>query len=427
MRAANWHRIRQPRRGAFATTLTSALLCLPALLDPLDGALHAQQRSAPPTVAGRLIGPDLEPAVGLEVQLIPVPSSYARRLRELGVADAVPIIDRTRSDAEGHFDLVASRAGPHQIEILTAAPQTEPPTVVAPLYVRPVLLAWPKALAPVQLPKMHHLVIGVVDEAGQPVEGALVVVQAAHWSDPASWRHKGKTTPTFGRASARTTEDGMARFSLPTAKSSVAVSAPGFNLSIDDLSGDRAAFSLTRGDGVTFRVLDRDGEPVPGAVIRVGEENAIPLALTDDRGEATVGLAKGKGISYQIESEDGSFARTLRVRRESPPSGGSQVVEVRLWPAFELQGRVVDAETGQPIELATIWIDEQLDRLAWAGPGGEFILTTRADYMPAAIRVAAPGYVMKRAWLGPEHYVAADERKPLLIELKPRKGRLPRP
>ena len=410
-------------------TLTAALLGGSILgTDPAEGAQQERQQPAAPTVAGRLIGPDLRPAVGLEVQLIPVPSSYARRLRELGVADAVPIIDRERSDVEGRFELVASRAGPHQIEILTEAPLTEPPTVVAPVYVRRVLRAGPDALAPVQLPKMHRLAIVVVDEAGQPVKGALVVVQAAHWSDPSSWNHRGKTSPTFGRASARTNKDGMARFSLPTARSSVAVSAPGYDLAVDDLSQDRAAFRLTPGDGVTFRVLDRDGTPVPGAVIRVGEHNAIPLALTNDRGEATVGLARGKGISYQIESEDGSFARTARVRRESPASGGPpQIVEVRLWPAFELQGRVVDGETGQPVELATLWIDEQLDRLAWAGTGGDFTLTARADYMPPAIRAAAPGYVMKRVWLGPEHYVAADERRPLLIELKPRKGRLPRP
>lgn len=118
--------------------------------------LHAKPPSAEPTVAGRLIGPDLEPAAGLEVQLIPVPGSHARRLRELGVAGAVPIIDHARSDAEGRFELVASRAGPHQIEILTAAPQTEPPTVVAPVYVRRVLRAGPNSLAPVQLPKMHR-------------------------------------------------------------------------------------------------------------------------------------------------------------------------------------------------------------------------------------------------------------------------------
>ena len=433
MRASRRHRSRQRRRGLlrFAATVGTALLCTLELLGPSGGALQAQQQSAPPTVVGRLIGPDLKPAVGLEVQLIPVPGSYVRRLRELGVGDAVRIIDRTRTDAEGRFELVASRAGPHQIEVLAAAPKTEPPTVVAPVYVRRILRAKPNALAPVQLPKMHHLVIGVVDEAGEPVEGALVVVQASEWSDPSSWVHKGKTSPTFGRASARTKKDGMTRFCLPTAASSVAVSAPGYDLAVDNLSQDRAAFRLTRGDGVTFRVLDRDGKQVPGAVIRVGEENAIPLALTDDRGEANVGLAKGKGISYQIESEDSAFARTARVKRESPTSGGSQVIEVRLWPAFELRGRVVDANNNQPVELATIWMDDGLegtdrglDRLVWARPGGEFTLTTRADYIPPAIRIAAPGYAAKRVWLGPEHYVAADRRKPLLVEM--RRERRPR-
>ena len=93
----------------------------------------------------------------------------------------------------------------------------------------------------------------------------------------------------------------------------------------------------------------------------------------------------------------------------------------------------MDAATNRPVELAALWIDGWLegtdrgtDRLVWAGPGGEFTLTTRADYKPEAIRIAAPGYVMKRVWLGPEHYVAADQRKPLRVELKPRKVKLPR-
>lgn len=406
------------------------LLCAPALPDPPSGALHGQQPSTAPTVAGRLIGPDLQPAAGLEVRLIPVPGSYVRRLSELGVANAARIIDRTRSDAEGSFELMATRAGPHQIEVMAAAPETRPPTVVAPVYVRLVLRAKPNAVPPIQLPKMHHLVIGVADEEDQPVEGALVLVQASQWSDPSVWAHRGKTSPTYGRASARTNEDGLARFFLPTAKSSVAVSASGFNLSIDDLSQDRAAFRLARGDGVTFRILDVDGVPVPRAVIRVGEYQAIPLALTDDRGEATVGFPGGKGISYQIEAEDGAFARTARVKREPPTAAGPQTVEVRLWPAFELRGQVVDAKTNLPVELATIWIDDGLegtdrgqDRLVWARPGGEFTLKTRADYVPPAIRIAAAGYRTKRVWLGPEHYATADRRKPIRVELKPQKGR----
>ena len=267
--------------------------------------------------------------------------------------------------------------------------------------------------------------VSATNETGQPVEGALVVVQATQWSDPDRLWHNAKklTFPHYGRATARTDARGMARFSLPTAGSSVAVSVPGFSPSVDELSDNKAVFQLERDDGVTFRVLDRDGAPVSRAVIRIGEYQAIPLALTDDRGEATVGLAAGRGISYQIEAEDGSFARTARVKREPRPHDGPRIVEVHLWPGFELRGQVVDAKTEEPIEHATLWLDEQLDRLTWSGPGGEFALATRADFLPPPIRIAAAGYATKRVWLGPEHLQAADRRKPLRVKLR----REPRP
>ena len=406
-------------------TLAAAVLGAPTLLEPAGAALQAQQSAAAPTVAGRLVGPDGTSAADLEVQLIPVPSSYLRRLRELGVPDAIPIIDRTRSDAEGRFELSTSRVGPHQLEVLAIPPDTKPPTVVAPVYVRLVLLGETTLVPPIQLPTMHDLVVGAKDEAGQPVAGALVVVQAAHWSAPEHQSHNPKklTPPIFGRAAARTGDDGIARFSLPTANSSVGVAAPGFKLSLDDLSQDRAAFQLTRDDGVTFRVLDRDGVPVPRAVIRVGDYEAIPLALTDERGEAIVGLIGGRGISYQIEAEDGSFARTGRVKREPENPDGPRIEEVHLWTGFELRGQIVDAKTDQPIEHAALWTSGQLDRLAWSGPGGEFTLNTRADFPPEAIRIAAAGYITKRIWLGPEHLQAVERRKALRVEMRPRKGK----
>ena len=94
----------------------------------------------------------------------------------------------------------------------------------------------------------------------------------------------------------------------------------------------------------------------------------------------------------------------------------------------------MDATTNQPIELATLWIDGQLDRLAWSGDGGEFTLTARADHRlwvasedagppRPAIWIAAADYATKRVWLGSEHLQAADRRKPLRVELRPRKGK----
>ena len=95
----------------FAAKLTTALLFAPTLLDLPGGALQALQQAAAPTVAGRLVGPDGAAAAGLEVRLIPVPNIYERRLRELGVPDAIPVVDRTRSDADGRFELSTSPRG----------------------------------------------------------------------------------------------------------------------------------------------------------------------------------------------------------------------------------------------------------------------------------------------------------------------------
>ena len=220
--------LRSPR-GCCRTallTLAVAVLGAPTLLEPAGAALQAQQSAAAPTVAGRLVGPDGTAAADLKVRLIPVPSSYLRRLRELGVSDAIPVVDRTRSDADGRFELSTSRVGPHQLEILAAAPQTKPPTVVAPVYVRQILLAEPTLLPPIRLPTMHNLIVGAKDETGQPVAGALVVVQAAHWSAPEHQSHNPKklTPPIRWTRLGADRQTMESRDSLlPTANSSVAV------------------------------------------------------------------------------------------------------------------------------------------------------------------------------------------------------------
>ena len=390
--------------------LTTAPLCLPALPGPPDGALHAQQQSAPPTVAGRLVGPDLKPAVGLEVQLIPVPGSYVRRLRELGVADAVPIVDRTRSDAEGRFKLVASRAGPHQIEVLAAAPDTSPATIAAPVYTRLLPLAEPTALAPIRLPEMHNLVISVTDEAGTPVEEAQVVAQATRWSnrehrtaDPTllqpgrPWERPQEPhtpqpiDPVFGRAAIRTNASGLARFHLPTPDANVFVFAEGFELRASVVEGE-GKYELRRDPGVTLRVVDSRGMPVSRAVIRVAEDIAVPLALTDERGEATVGLNVGEAIPFQIETADRGFGRTEPIRIPANDSARPQVVDVSVAPAVELSGLTVDAESGLAIEGASVWFRGRPGDHAWSGRDGAFRLRTRPGLDTLHLSAAAAGY-----------------------------------
>ena len=409
---ATGNRTENSRRLGALAVATLLLALFPA---PKSSPLAAQQAEpAAPTVTGKLVGPDGSAAAGLEVRLIPSPSSYLRRLRELGETDAIPIVDRTRSDAEGHFELAASRPGPYRVEILAAAPDTTPPTAVAPVYTRLLPLAEPTALPPIQLPEMHHVVVAAMDEAGEPVEGALVVAQATRWSAPRPrrvepavlrpeqpWqlpsgpRQPEPIRPRFDRAVARTSASGLARLFIPTADANVFVSAVGFELRAATIEDGQGRFELRRGAGITLRILDSRGAPVPRAVIRVAESLAVPLALTDERGQATVGLSRGEAIPFQVETEDRAFGRTEPIEVPPPNSAGPSVVDVRVRPAIELSGRVVDAETSQGMEGAPVWLNGRPGDHAWSGPGGAFDLLTRPNVDNLYLSASAAGYRMQ--------------------------------
>ena len=409
---ATGNRAENSRRLGALAVATLLLALFPA---PKISPLAAQQAEpAAPTVTGKLVGPDGSAAAGLEVRLIPSPSSYLRRLRELGETDAIPIVDRTRSDAEGHFELAASRPGPYRVEVLAAVPDTTPPTAVAPVYTRLLPLAEPTDLQPIQLPEMHHIVVAAMDEAGEPVEGALVVAQATRWSAPRPrrvepavlrpeqpWqlpsgpRQPEPIRPRFDRAVARTSASGLARLLVPTTDANVFVSAAGFELRAAMIEDGRGRFELRRGAGITLRILDSRGAPVPRAVIRVAESLAVPLALTDERGEATVGLNTGEAISFQVETADRAFGRTEPIEVPPPNSAGPPLVDVRVTPAIELAGRVVDAETSQGLEGAPVWLNGRPGDHAWSGPGGAFDLRTRPNVDDLYLSASAAGYRMQ--------------------------------
>lgn len=423
------------RSGHARALLAAALLCSATLHDPVAGALQAQQQPAvQTTVAGKLVGPDGAAAPGLEVRLIPVPSSYLRRLRELGVADAESIVDRTRSDADGRFELTAPRIGPYRIEVLAAVPDTTPPTVAAPVHAQLLPLAEPTVLAPIQLPETYDFVVGARDEAGKPVEGALVIAQATRRSDRESrrpepaqfdpgqpWRRPPRAQqpepiyPTFGRAVARTGADGLVRLSLPTADANVFVAASGFELRADMVEG-RGRFEMRRDPGVTLRVLDSGGTPIPRALIRVAENLAVPLALTDESGEATVGLNRGEAIPFQVETEDRSFGRTQPIELPGDDPARPHVVEVRVEPPVELTGRTVDAQTSGGIAGSIVWLRSRPGDHAWTDAGGAFTLRTRPNISALQLSAAAIDYRTRATEVPLERL---GRRNDLSVELTP--------
>ena len=408
----------------FATTLTraattgAAALCLGLLPDLTADGLQAQPPPGPAlTVTGTLVDEEGAPAAGLDLDLRPYPSRYERRLDDLGEPGGLQAaVDSTRSGANGAFTLTAPAVGTYRLDIAVAAGDATPGdrrVVPAPVFHTLAPLAAPIVLPPIEVPTWHTLTVGVKDLEGQPVEGALVVADPALWRSERAdsdrgqepWnRRQERVYPRFGRAAAQTDAAGLATFSMPTAEANVFVSAPGFRLRAGPIGDRGGAFELTPGPGV--RVLDPQGRPVPRAAVTVGASQDVPLALTDDRGEATVGLAGSDSLVYQAIAEDRSLAWTAPLGPEAGDAGAPLTVEVRLKPPAEIAGRVTDAATGSPVAGAAVWY--RPGEQTRSGPGGAFVLRAWLYQGQAQVSIAADGYQATTATVTAERLRAAD-------------------
>ncbi len=399
-------------------TLAAALLCAPTLLDPAAGALHAQPPPGPPlTVTGTLVDEEGAPAAGLDLDLRPYPSRYERRLHDLGEPGGLQAVDSTRSGANGAFTLTAPAVGTYRLDISVAAgdaPQDDRRVVTAPVSHTLAPLAAPIVLPPIEVPKWHTLTVGAKDLEGRPIEGALIVADSVLWRSeradandarPRWHQPRQRIYPRFGRAAARTNAAGQARFSMPTAEANVFVSARGFRLRAGPIGDRGGAFELTPGPGVTVRVLDSQGRPAPRVAVTVGENQDVPLALTDARGEATVGLTSDQSLVYQAVAEDRSLAGTAPLGPEAGDNA-PRSVEVRLEPPAEIVGRVTDAATGSPVAGAMVW--NRPGEQTQSGPTGAFLLRAWLYRGQAQVGIVADGYQATTAMVTAERLRSAD-------------------
>ncbi|MCY3964967.1 MAG: carboxypeptidase regulatory-like domain-containing protein [Acidobacteria bacterium] len=381
--------------------------------------LHAQPPGPALTVTGTLVDEEGAPAAGLDLELRPYPSRYERRLDDLGESGRLgAAVDSTRSGPDGAFTLTASAVGPYRLDISAppgSAASGSRHVAVAPVSHSLAPLAAPIVLPPIEVPHWHTLTIGAKDLDGRPVEGALVVADPTLWRSERAeasdvrprWNQPQKRIyPRFWRAATRTDAAGMATFSMPTAEVNAFVSAPGFRLRAGPIGKPGGVFELTRGVGVTIRVLDSRGRPAPRAVVTVGESQDVPLALTDERGEATVGLTSDQGLIYQAVAEDQSLAWTAPLGPGTGGAGAPANVEVRLRPPAEIAGSVTDASTGGPVPGAAIW--HRPGEQARSGPGGAFVLRTWLHRGRAQVGIAADGYQATSAMVTVERLGSGD-------------------
>lgn len=387
---------------------------------PTADRLHGQPPPGPAlTVTGTLVNEEGAPAAGLDLELRPSPSRYERRLHDLGESGRLSAaVDSTRSGPDGAFALTAPAVGPYQLDISappgSAASRTQA-VAVAPVSHTLAPLGAPIVLPPIEVPNWHTLTIGARDLDGQPVEGALVVADPAMWRSeraganeaPPRWNQpRQRIYPRFWRAAVRTDAAGLATFSMPTAEVNAFVSAPGFRLRAGPIGERGGVFELTPGFGVTVRVLDPRGRPAPRAVVTVGQSQDVPLALTDERGQATVGLTSDQSLIYQAVAEDQSLAWSAPLGPETGDAGAPANVEVRLRPPAQIAGSVTDASTGRPVPGAAIW--HRPGEQTRSGPGGAFVLRTWLHRGRAQVGIAAGGYEATSAMVTAERLGSAD-------------------
>ncbi|MCY3971191.1 MAG: carboxypeptidase regulatory-like domain-containing protein [Acidobacteria bacterium] len=394
-------------------------LALGLATGPTADRLRAQPPGPALTVTGTLVNEQGAPAAGLDLELRPYPSRYERRLDDLGESGPLSAaVDSTRSGPDGVFTLTAPAVGSYRLDISAPAESAAPESrgvAVAPVSHTLAPLAAPLVLPPIEVPNWHTLTVGTKDLDGQPVEGALVVADPTLWRSERAeasdvrprWNQpRQRIYPRFWRATTRTDAAGVATFSMPTPDVNAFVSAPGFRLRAGPIGDRGGVFELTPGFGVTVRVLDPRGRPAPRAVVTVGESQDVPLALTDERGEATVGLTSDQGLIYQAVAEDQSLAWTAPLGPETGDAGAPANVEVRLRPPAEITGSVTDASTGRPVPGAAIW--HRPGEQTRSGPGGAFVLRTWLHRGRAQVGIAADGYEATSAMVTAERLGSAD-------------------
>ncbi len=403
----------------------SRLLLCSGLLGLSVTSLWAQPIADPTlTVTGALVDERGASTAGVEVVLRPQPSAYELDRDLLGQPDALPeAVDRIRSDAGGTFSLSTPVPGPFRLEIRPETPADATGVAMPMVYGYLSAFSAPLFLQPNELPDRHPVAVRVLDADNQPIEAALVVAtptsqRSARYERSASNEPPPQRLyPRFLRAAAKTDAEGIARFLMPTAEVNAVVSRPGFVAATAKTEAGRAALRLERDPGLRFRVRGPEGRPAPGVVIRTRGEVFVPLAETNEDGEALVSPFVDPGVTFELERADRAFAR---VSRPAPttrdPSTGEQVVDVRLEPPLRVYGRVVDADSSVPVAGATVLISGTPGHATSSDQAGAFELNTSPFRTEVRLWATAYGYASAQVNAGPTGQAGPTD---VTIGLKP--------
>lgn len=371
--------------------------CRKALLP--DGAVLAVPDDPGVPVRGRLVA-GREPVAGARVSVTPVGIDARRNVSMALELEEGELVREVKSAGDGSFSLPPLAAGEYWIEVRAPWGRTYD-ELTASVPTRQQLRAQREPvvdLGEIALDRGLALAFFIGDDRGVPLAGARLGMAQGRLAAGEDLLGVSGFTDRDGRGSVASLEPGR-----PIAVTCSAAGHLPQELAYE-VPPDLVSCSLARLARLTGRVVDEEGEPLPGAMATVTGRKAQGAAGADGRFELA-GLAPG---SYRLTVA--APGREVAERTVAlAPGDARDLGEISLEPGAALAGRVVDATAGTPVAGATLVTVEPPGAAAPATTDAEGAFTLEAGRgRPLALEVSAAGYPATRIEVPPAAF-EADE------------------
>ncbi len=319
---------------SYRVAILTLLFVLSSVTVPAVAVPAAAVSSAGIPILGLVLGPDGEPLAKAEVHLESMPSTYERaRLRLEGLPGPEPVV-RSRTRADGTFELAAPAAG--MWSVVVAAPG------LLTMERRLIPLVEEVVLPAIELQPASKLEVRVVDAKGQPRAGVAGVVTRRVRND--AWRPRTRLAVVG--------ENGKTRFSVGKSEEiQLEVLADGHPLVVAEVSDEtKVTIEVQPGVAKTVRVIDRQKRPLAAALAFQGSA-LLPVGLTETDGLLALTLP-AKGLLKLEVSTANRWNGTFQL---DPASVKEGLKDLRLDPPATVEGRVLDLSSRDPIAGALVW------------------------------------------------------------------------
>lgn len=363
------------------------------------------------SLVGRYLCGDT-PCVQAQVSVIPVPLPMSRPFSLPLLAEGDRLRRHVVTDEQGRFRTPLLAPGIYLLETQLAdgAIHHSESFEIPPL----------EALAPGESPESFDLgdlqvetglsiEFLVLDSKGQPVASALV--GGGQGARPSELREFRGETDADGRADVSGWN--------PLHPARTVCRAPGFSVAEQrfDQPPPFVLCELQALARILGRVESVDGDTVIDAHVTITSDAGDSKTLKGGE-EGRFEIADLDAGTYELTFVAPGFD-TARTTVELEPGEGRDLETVALTPGEELSGRVVDAETGEPVEAARIEILQPVGGgfTHSRNDGGFDLLTTREETV--TLRIGATGYADLQVRIPPP----SEDEQELIVELS-RGGRI---